>query len=89
MSTEYPGGFGKTTLAKMLYNVKAVEAHFDKRIWVYVSANFDAETVAKAILESFNQYTSGSTLSHMLVEINTHTKGKKFLLVLDDVWEDS
>ncbi|CAL1385841.1 unnamed protein product [Linum trigynum] len=46
------GGFGKTTLAKMLYNDKKVEDHFSKRI--------------KSLMEV-----------------------KKFLLVLDDVWEDS
>ncbi|CAI0548586.1 unnamed protein product, partial [Linum tenue] len=87
ISIQGPGGFGKTTLAKMLYNDKKVEAHFDKRIWVCVSNHFDQATVAKSILESFKKYTQGSTIPHMLEEINAHTKGKKFLLVLDDVWE--
>ncbi|CAI0439924.1 unnamed protein product [Linum tenue] len=90
ISIQGPGGFGKTTLAKMIYNDKAVEAHFDKRAWVCVSNNFDQATVAKAILECFNQSTSdSSSLSHMLERINAHTMDKKFLLVLDDVWEDS
>ncbi|CAL1385843.1 unnamed protein product [Linum trigynum] len=89
ISIQGPGGFGKTTLAKMLYNDNAVKAHFDKRVWICVSNNFDQTTVAKAILESFNQSTLGSTLSRMWEEINAHTKDTKFLLVLDDVWEDS
>ncbi|CAL1385840.1 unnamed protein product [Linum trigynum] len=90
ISIQGPGGFGKTTLAKMIYNDKAVEAYFDKRIWVCVSNHFDQATVAKSILECFNQSTSeSSSLSHMLERINAHTMDKKFLLVLDDVWEDS
>ncbi|CAL1385724.1 unnamed protein product [Linum trigynum] len=88
MSIQGPGGFGKTTLAKMLYNDKAVEAHFDKRVWVCVSNNFDQATVGKVILEFFDQSASGS-LSYMLKRINIHMTNKKFLLVLDDVWEDS
>ncbi|CAL1384889.1 unnamed protein product [Linum trigynum] len=84
------GGFGKTTLAKMLYNDKKVEDHFSKRIWVCVSANFVQETFAKAILESFKQFIpKDSSLSYMLEHINTLAKDEKFLLVLDDVWEDS
>ncbi|CAI0439923.1 unnamed protein product [Linum tenue] len=84
------GGFGKTTLAKMLYNDKKVEDHFSKRVWVCVSANFVQETVAKAILESFNQSApKDSSLSYMLEQIKSLMEVKKFLLVLDDVWEDS
>ncbi|CAI0436072.1 unnamed protein product [Linum tenue] len=84
-----PGGFGKTTLAKMLYNDKKVEAHFDKRIWVCVSDKFDLARVAKAILESFDEDPKSSSSSYKLERINAHTNDKKFLLVLDDVWEDS
>ncbi|CAL1385903.1 unnamed protein product [Linum trigynum] len=84
------GGFGKTTLAKMLYNDKKVEDHFGKRVWVCVSTDFVQETVAKAILESFNQSASkDSSLSYMLECIKSLMEVKKFLLVLDDVWEDS
>ncbi|CAI0439922.1 unnamed protein product [Linum tenue] len=84
------GGFGKTTLAKMLYNDKKVEDHFSKRVWVCVSTDFVQETVAKAILESFNQSApKDSSLSYMLERIKSLMEVKKFLLVLDDVWEDS
>ncbi|CAL1385839.1 unnamed protein product [Linum trigynum] len=84
------GGFGKTTLAKMLYNDKKVEDYFSKRVWVCVSTVFVQETVAKAILESFNQSApKHSSLSYMLERIKSLMEVKKFLLVLDDVWEDS
>ncbi|CAI0374578.1 unnamed protein product [Linum tenue] len=88
MSIQGPGGFGKTTLAKMLYNDEEVGAHFNKRIWICVSDNFDPTTIAKAMLESLNQSTSGSALPYLLEQIDLHTRDKKFLLVLDDVWED-
>jgi len=85
------GGIGKTTLAQLVYNDHEVETHFDKRIWVCVSDPFDETKIAKAILEALKGSASNLIeLQTLLENIQPLIRGKKFLLVLDDVWnEDS
>ncbi|XP_061951433.1 putative disease resistance protein RGA3 [Populus nigra] len=85
------GGIGKTTLAQLVYNDHEVETHFDKRIWVCVSDPFDETKIAKAILEALKGSASYLIeLQTLLENIQPLIRGKKFLLVLDDVWnEDS
>nr|XP_015897509.1 putative disease resistance protein RGA3 [Ziziphus jujuba var. spinosa] len=46
------GGMGKTTLAKLVYNDPRVTDHFDMKIWVCVSEDFDVWRLIKAIIES-------------------------------------
>ncbi|KAJ6856159.1 disease resistance protein RGA3 [Populus alba x Populus x berolinensis] len=85
------GGIGKTTLAKLVYNDHDVTTHFDKKIWVCVSDPFNEITIAKAILEALKGFASDlNELQTLLESIQSLIGGKKFLLVLDDVWnEDS
>lgn len=82
------GGMGKTTLAQSICKEDAVQNHFEV-IWVTVSTNFDATSVTRKILESV---TGEKPSSHHLEPLQKHLKDKlksmKFLLVLDDVWED-
>jgi len=85
------GGIGKTTLAQLVYNDHKVVTHFEKRIWVCVSDPFDETKIAKAILEALKGYASDLIeLQTLLESIQSLIREKKFLLVLDDVWnEDS
>jgi len=85
------GGIGKTTLARLVYNDHVVETHFEKRIWVCVSDPFDEITIAKAILEALMGFAHNVIeLQTLLEKIQSLIREKKFLLVLDDVWnEDS
>ncbi|XP_059440800.1 putative disease resistance protein RGA3 [Corylus avellana] len=83
------GGLGKTTLAKLVYNDKRVEEHFEQRIWVCVSEEFDVKRLMRAIVES----VTGNRCDLLEMEtIHRHIQelimGKRFLLVLDDVWND-
>ncbi|XP_012853072.1 PREDICTED: putative disease resistance protein RGA3 [Erythranthe guttata] len=84
------GGLGKTTLARLVYNDQRVVEHFDKCIWVCVSDNFDVKTLLKAMIESAAESASDlanlDTLQHRLREFLNH---KKYLLVLDDVWNEN
>ncbi|KAL4629304.1 hypothetical protein ACB092_05G296300 [Castanea dentata] len=85
------GGLGKTALAQIAYNHSEVKAHFDKRTWVCVSDPFDQCKVAKAIIESLEgQSPSATELQSLLNKFYSLIEGKRFFLVLDDVWtEDS
>ncbi|XP_011003024.1 PREDICTED: putative disease resistance protein RGA3 [Populus euphratica] len=84
------GGIGKTTLAKLVYNDDDVKTHFKKRIWVSVSDPFDEITIAKAILENLKESTQNLIkLQTLLEKIQSLIRGKKFVLVLDDVWNEN
>ncbi|KAL5570337.1 hypothetical protein UlMin_026912 [Ulmus minor] len=86
------GGIGKTTLAQFVYNDDVVINHFNPRIWVYATDPFDVVMVAKAIALALkvgdaNEIASWQ-LQILLQRINQAIEGKKFFLVLDDVWTE-
>ncbi|XP_061951826.1 putative disease resistance protein RGA3 [Populus nigra] len=85
------GGIGKTTLAKLVFNDHVVKTHFNRRIWVCVSDPFDETRIAKEILEARIRSTQNlKKLETLLEKIQQSFRENKFLLVLDDVWnEDS
>ena len=85
------GGAGKTTLAQLLYNDSRVKGHFALTAWVCVSEEFLLVRVTKLILEGIGCATPTDMQSENLDLLQLKLKGslgdKKFLLVLDDVWE--
>ncbi|KAF3449282.1 hypothetical protein FNV43_RR10010 [Rhamnella rubrinervis] len=83
------GGSGKTTLAQLAFNDNEVKANFDERVWVCVSDPFNEIGIAKAILQELNVSIQNlHTLQALLQRIVVSIEGKKFLLVLDDVWTE-
>ncbi|CAL5436170.1 unnamed protein product [Camellia sinensis] len=83
------GGLGKTTLAQMAFNDERVEHHFDLKIWVYVSQDFDVKRVIKATIESANGYASEAVdLDSLQRKLRNMLNGKRYLIVLDDVWDE-
>ncbi|KAJ9692782.1 hypothetical protein PVL29_011733 [Vitis rotundifolia] len=83
------GGMGKTTLAQLAYSHSEVKVHFDERIWVCVSDSFDPIRVCRAIVEALQKKPCNlHDLEAVQQEIQTCIAGKKFLLVLDDVWTE-
>ncbi|KAH9684960.1 hypothetical protein KPL70_013753 [Citrus sinensis] len=82
------GGIGKTTLAQLACNHVEVKREFDKTLWVCVSETFDEFRIAKAMLEALTGSTSNlNALQSLLISIDESIAGKRFLLVLDDVWD--
>ena len=83
------GGVGKTTLAQMIYNDERVERHFDTMTWVCVSDRFDVVGITKAILESVTRSSTDSrNLQSLQNELKNQLNGKRYFLVLDDVWNE-
>jgi len=64
-----------------------VKEHFDLQAWVCVSDEFDVFRVMKTILEEVGSATIADSKNQNLLQLtlNEKLKGKKFLLVLDDV----
>ncbi|XP_044496896.1 putative disease resistance protein At3g14460 [Mangifera indica] len=84
------GGIGKTTIAREVYNHKEPEGFkFEENAWVCVSTNFDILTISKSLLQSLkgSTFSIPSDLNGVQVELQKAVSGKKFLIVLDDVWE--
>jgi len=84
------GGLGKTTLAHHVYrDPKMEEAKFDIKAWVCVSDHFDVLTVTKTILEAItNSKDDSGNLEMVHGRLKDQISGRKFLLVLDDVWNE-
>ena len=82
------GGMGKTTLAQVACNNDEVKRKFDKILWVCVSDNFEEFRVAKAIIEALGGSASSlAEFQSLLKTIYESITEKRFLLVLDDVWD--
>ncbi|CAL5441109.1 unnamed protein product [Camellia sinensis] len=83
------GGLGKTTLAQMAFNDERVKHHFDLKIWVYVSQDFDVKSVIKATIESANGNACEAVdLDSLQRRLRDMLNGKRYLIVLDDVWDE-
>ncbi|KAL6327974.1 hypothetical protein AAG906_031318 [Vitis piasezkii] len=84
------GGVGKTTLAQLAYHDDRVKNHFDLRAWVCVSDDFDVLRITKTLLQSIASYAREiNDLNLLQVKLKEKLSGKKFLLVLDDVWNEN
>ncbi|KAJ0478797.1 putative P-loop containing nucleoside triphosphate hydrolase, leucine-rich repeat domain superfamily [Helianthus annuus] len=83
------GGVGKTTLARHLYNDAKVQTHFEPKIWVCVSDDFDAFKISDIILQSMTKESKEyKDLNQLQMALTEKSKDKRFLLVLDDVWHE-
>ncbi|KAG1368540.1 disease resistance protein RGA2 [Cocos nucifera] len=82
------GGIGKTTLARRIFNDERITANFPTRLWVCVSKDFEETSLLREIITQAKQDPRGASsraqLEPMVREVITD---KKFLLVLDDTWD--
>ncbi|KAG6625081.1 putative disease resistance RPP13-like protein 1 isoform X2 [Carya illinoinensis] len=84
------GGIGKTTLAQLVYNDEKMQSFFDLKAWAYVSEEFDAIKVTKTILKSVTSTScDDDDLNLLQVKLKEKLKGKKFLVILDDIWNEN
>ncbi|XP_026453868.1 putative disease resistance protein RGA3 isoform X2 [Papaver somniferum] len=84
------GGLGKTTLAQLVYNDDSVNRYFETKIWVCVSDDFDVYRLLSYIMESITQekFSDLSNFDVLVRKVREQLAGKRFLLVLDDLWNE-
>ncbi|KAL2920516.1 Disease resistance protein RGA2 [Bienertia sinuspersici] len=90
------GGLGKTALAQLVYDDERINNEFHKnmKFWVCVSdqerEQFDVKTILIKILEQVTRkkIDDSSTLQLVQHQFQENLRGQKYLLVLDDVWNE-
>ena len=84
------GGLGKTTLAQLVFNDEEINKHFEQKLWVCVSEDFDVKIIVEKILECATKKKPAENLQMNTLANDLHKEdnGKKYLLVLDDVWNE-
>ncbi|XP_025014021.2 putative disease resistance protein At1g50180 [Ricinus communis] len=83
------GGLGKTTLAKKVYNYIDVKQHFDCCSWAFISQQYSPRDVLLGILMEVSPSAERSMIEDELVRtLKNVLKEKRYLLVLDDIWNE-
>ncbi|XP_027352765.1 putative disease resistance RPP13-like protein 3 [Abrus precatorius] len=96
------GGLGKTTLARKIYNNEQVKKCFTLRAWGYVSNDYRARELLLSLLKcllSTSEYDDlfkkkeyeveaiATSEEKLKTKVREYLKGKKYLVVLDDIWK--
>uniref|UniRef100_A0A0E0J5G7 AAA+ ATPase domain-containing protein n=1 Tax=Oryza nivara TaxID=4536 RepID=A0A0E0J5G7_ORYNI len=83
-----PGGLGKTTLAKATYDILVPSKQFDSGAFLPVGQNPDMRKVFKDILLDLDKhkYMHFTALINELLEF---LDKKRYLIVIDDIWDTS
>ncbi|XP_057802938.1 putative late blight resistance protein homolog R1A-10 [Salvia miltiorrhiza] len=84
------GGIGKTTLAKTVYSKKIIEQRFDVCAWATISQQYNTreilcELVSQATKKSKEQLSEKSE-DELELELYQYLSGRRFLIVMDDMW---
>ncbi|KAL8499371.1 hypothetical protein ACS0TY_022371 [Phlomoides rotata] len=82
-------GLGKTTLANKLYNHPSVSYRFDKLSWCVVSQTYETQSILANILSHINSEVGKCSILEMKEHIHKTLMGRRYLIVLDDVWDSN
>uniref|UniRef100_M1A864 Tospovirus resistance protein A n=1 Tax=Solanum tuberosum TaxID=4113 RepID=M1A864_SOLTU len=82
------GGQGKTTIARKVYNSANIVSHFDVQAWCIVSQTYNRRTLLQEI---FSQVTGSKDMrdkdDKLADMLRKRLMGKRYLIVLDDMWD--
>ncbi|KAK6156442.1 hypothetical protein DH2020_010690 [Rehmannia glutinosa] len=84
------GGIGKTTLARNSYDDPLTMQYFDIRAWVTISQDYSLVAILSRILVSMRESSSveipGQSNESMAEKVYKSLKGRRYLIVMDDMW---
>ncbi|KAJ4802945.1 Nbs-lrr resistance protein [Rhynchospora pubera] len=83
------GGAGKTTLAKKVYNSPDIRRNFGFHLWITVSQSFELLNIIRSIAEQLKIEPPPSLEGHHLNDLYECLNGKRYIIVLDDVWSEN
>ncbi|KAH6825451.1 hypothetical protein C2S53_005938 [Perilla frutescens var. hirtella] len=84
------GGIGKTTLARKVYHDPLVRESFVVRAWVTISQNYSLGDILSSLLvfmkDFLTEEVSGLSNELMSEKLYKTLKGRRYLIVIDDMW---
>ncbi|KAI8537185.1 hypothetical protein RHMOL_Rhmol09G0005300 [Rhododendron molle] len=91
------GGLGKTTIARKLYNTLSLTKEFDCYGWVSVSTDYKIQDLLRSTIKSFKKPNTKEELEFLEKmkeedlepHLRDYLKGRRYLVVLDDVWDEN
>ncbi|XP_049381064.1 disease resistance protein RPP13-like [Solanum stenotomum] len=88
------GGLGKTNLARKLYTSPNIASSFPTRAWICVSQDYNTMDLLKTIIKSIQGCTNETlnllermTEGDLEIYLRDLLKERKYLVVVDDVWQ--
>ncbi|XP_009787579.1 putative late blight resistance protein homolog R1B-16 isoform X1 [Nicotiana sylvestris] len=82
-------GLGKTTLAKKLYDHETISNRFDIRLWCCSSQSYNNRALLFELLGhicELDDITKEKSDDELAEKLYRYLKGKRYLIVVDDVW---
>lgn len=84
------GGIGKTTLAKKAYGYSRVSSRFDVRVWATVSREYEMRRLLLSLVRCIPGVTTDKfverTADQLAELLYRKLKGRRYLIVIDDIW---
>ncbi|KAL1551736.1 putative late blight resistance protein R1A-10 isoform X1 [Salvia divinorum] len=82
------GGVGKTTLARIIYQDQLIKDHFDICAWATISQEYNIREIFVEVLRQVNISEVGQESEDELGErLYKHLFGRKYLIIMDDMWD--
>lgn len=85
------GGIGKTILARKLFESIIVKTFFHTRVWITVSPQYKTRNILQQILSHDLGYGKKTTETMTEEDLGEYVyrslKGRRYLMVFDDVWD--
>ncbi|KAH0728709.1 hypothetical protein KY290_001635 [Solanum tuberosum] len=82
------GGQGKATCARKLYNSDIIVSHFDVRAWCIITQTYNRRELLQEIFSQVTGSKDEGDKDDILADmLRKSLMGKRYLIVLDDMWD--
>ncbi|KAH0747673.1 hypothetical protein KY285_009330 [Solanum tuberosum] len=80
------GGIGKTTLVRKVYDNSSIRSRFDRHAWVTISQEYNERQMLLELVSSITGSNQESSDDELMEIVYRSLKGRRFLIVIDDIW---